>query len=56
MGAHSLSEMTFGGFFMDFGLLLGTLGDHFGGHFGTCSAKSDLFEVLFSDMCSDSEK
>ena len=41
---------------MDFGLLLGTLGDHFGGHFGTCSAKRDLFEALFSDMCSDSEK
>ena len=40
---------------MDFGTLLGTLGDHFGGHFGTCSAKRDLFEALFSDMCSDSE-
>ena len=41
---------------MDFGLLLGTLGDHFGGHVGTCSAKRDLFEALFSDLCSDSEK
>ena len=41
---------------VDFGLLLGTLGDHFGDHFGICSAKRAFFEALFSDICSDSEK
>ena len=55
MDAHSLSETTLGGFLVDFGLLLGTLGDHFGGHFATCSAKRDFFEALVRDICSDSE-
>ncbi len=44
--------MIFGGFWSPFG----DPWDHFGGHFGTCSAKRDLSEALFSDMCSDSEE
>ncbi len=56
VGAHSGSETISGRFLMDFCLLLGSPGDHFGGHLGARVSNLERLCRFFGVFCGASKK
>ena len=56
VGAHGGSETILGSFLMGFGLLLGSPGEHFGGHLGARVSNLELLCQLFDVFLGVSKK